>query len=231
MKTGSEQWERFLIDGARQMNINITNNMAGRFSLYALELLKWNNKINLTAITNPKDMAVKHFLDSIAPLSYIPAGSSLLDIGSGAGFPGIPLKIVMPDISCCLVDSSRKKVSFLKQLFRVLKLDNIDAYHTRAEDLNPEAINTGKFDVVISRALSRMDRFVSQALPLLKNNGRIIALKGRSYNTEIKSLQSFKKTMPDGRKMNYGNIELDVHEYTLPFVSQDRFIIIIKIKS
>ena len=117
MQIGSTEWEDVIIKGAKIFDLQIGAKEAGQFSTHAGELIKWNSKINLTAITDPLEVAVKHFLDSLAPARIIPAGSSILDMGSGGGFPGIPLKVVLPSVSVSLVDSSRKKISASSRFF------------------------------------------------------------------------------------------------------------------
>ena len=133
MQIGSKKWRDLLYEGAKQLDIQIDKRNIDKFATYALELLKWNQKTNLTAITDPVEVAVKHFLDSIVPVKIIPHQASLLDIGSGGGFPGIPLKISLPHLSVTLIDASRKKVSFLKHIIRILELGNIKALHIRSE--------------------------------------------------------------------------------------------------
>lgn len=162
--------------------------MIDRFSRYGLELLQWNRKINLTAITDARELAIKHFLDSIAAAALIPVGAFLLDIGSGAGFPGIPLKIVRPDLRITLVDSVRKKVNFQKHTIRLLGLESIEARQVRAEEFKSEK----RFEVIVSRALSSLSGFVSLALPFLARDGIILAWKGRQVEArgEVENLLS-----------------------------------------
>ena len=134
MKIGSKEWQNIIYEGAENLGVRIDWLEIEKFSIHAIELSKWNQKINLTAITDPMEVAVKHFLDAIAPIPDIPPNGSLLDIGSGGGFPGIPLKICLPSVSVTMIDASRKKVNFLKHMIRTLELENIYAFHIRAED-------------------------------------------------------------------------------------------------
>ena len=182
MHIGSAEWEDIIISGAKLFDVQVGSEEAGQFSIHAGELIKWNSKINLTAITDPLEVAVKHFLDSLAPARIIPAGSSMLDIGSGGGFPGIPLKVILPSLSVTLLDSSRKKISFLKHVLRTLGLKGINACQARVENLSE---NKELFDVVICRAFSSLDKFIESALPVLAENGIMIALKGRLSNNDI----------------------------------------------
>ncbi len=178
MQIGSPQWIDLVVQGAREMGIPVTPEQAGCFAGHGVSLLEWNRKINLTAITEPIDMAVKHFLDAIAPLNHIPSGPRVLDIGTGGGFPGIPLKIMRPLQSMTLIDASRKKINFIKHVIRKLQLEHIAALHTQAQDLARDTDHAGKYPVIICRALAELPLIVRLSLPLLAENGRIIAMKG-----------------------------------------------------
>jgi 16S rRNA (guanine527-N7)-methyltransferase len=219
MEIGSKEWQSFIIDGARVLGSEIDEGVSASFSIHACELINWNRKINLTAITNPRDIAIKHFLDSLAPAGFIPDRARLLDIGSGGGFPGIPLKILKPSISVLLIDGVRKKVNFLKHVLRSLKLENIEALQIRAENLlkKPECANS--FDVIISRALSDLEPFVKNALPLLAKQGTIIAMKGQ---VDPKELDAVRAEAPGDR------YALEVENYKLPLIEAARSIVIIR---
>lgn len=233
MELGSLEWKNFIKNGAKVMGINIGRKQTDQFAIHAIELIKWTKKINLTAITDPYDVAVKHFLDSIAPAHMIPQAVSMLDIGSGGGFPGIPLKVLIPSLNVTLVDASRKKISFLKHVTRILKLENIQSYHTRAEDLAGTCqIIFGEqnrlFDVIISRALSRLGNFVKMALPLLAERGVIIALKGKITDAEIESVRSLALHKVHGiSKTKKDSLMMSVKKYTLPGTESERSIITI----
>ncbi len=202
--------------------------MTAQFAVHAVELMKWNRKVNLTTITEPQDVAVKHFLDSIIPGPLIAPGAKVLDIGSGGGFPGIPLKILLPSLSVLLIDSSRKKVSFAKHVIRTLKLENIEARHVRAEELatKPEAVNS--FDVIISRALTSIENFILIAFPLLAEDGVLIAMKGADPLAEIEA--AWKQVDKNNILMSIDNIRygLALKKYMLPYQKAQRSIISIK---
>lgn len=178
MEIGSKQWQGLIVDGAGRMGIEIDEKAAAAFSIHASELINWNRQINLTAITDPRDIAIKHFLDSLAPAGFISEGARLLDIGSGSGFPGIPLKILKPSTSVLLIDGVGKKVNFLKHVIRRLRLENIEALQIRAEDMLKDPRRANSFDIIVSRALSGLTPFVTSGLPLLAKQGIIIAMKG-----------------------------------------------------
>lgn len=153
------------------------------FQRYLELLLKWNKTYNLTAITDPKEIEIKHFEDSLAPLPFLPRPCRLLDLGSGAGFPGIPLKIERPDLEVVLLDAQRKRVAFCEAVIRELKLDHIKVVHGRAED-KTLAKDLSLFDVVISRATFSLEQFLLDASPLLKKEGLAIAMKGPDWKKE-----------------------------------------------
>ncbi len=183
MEIGSPEWKEMIVDGARGLGIDVQPGQADQFAAHALILKEWNQKINLTAIDSPMDMAVKHFLDSILSSRYIKPGSKLLDVGSGAGFPGIPLKIMIQSLDVILVDATRKKVSFLNHVIRRLRLSHITAIHSRIEDLQQEWED--RFDVVVCRAFSNLADFVEKSLPLLAPGGLLLAFKGRELATDM----------------------------------------------
>ena len=228
MEIGTNEWSNFLINQAKSIEIDLDHTQNRLFSIHAIELVKWTQKINITTITDPIEVASNHFLDSLVPAQFIPPEAAMLDIGSGGGFPGIPLKVILPKLSITLIDASRKKTSFLKHLIRTLKLDNIEALHIRAEDLaiHPSYIN--RFDVIISRALSSLDAFVRLALPLLAHGGVIIALKGEVDKTELDDLRDNVL-----EKMNAGGsidrqFAISLKRYSLPMLNSERSIITIR---
>jgi len=219
MQIGSREWQNFIIDGARQLGVEIDAGITAQFSIHASELIKWNRKLNLTSITHPQDLAVKHFLDSLAPAHFIPDNARMLDIGSGGGFPGIPLKILYPSLKVMLIDGTRKKVNFLKHALRTLKLESIEAHQIRAENLHEDPACVNLFDVIISRALSSLKRFVKMALPLLAKQGTLIAMKGAVNQEELDAVNL------DGLEDRY---HLEVKNYKLPSIEAARSIVIIR---
>jgi len=227
MEIGSVEWQQLIIDGAQSFEINIDPSKVEQFAVHAAELLKWNRKISLTAITRPKDVALKHFLDSCIPSLLIAPGAKILDIGSGGGFPGIPLKILMPSLSVMLIDASRKKVSFVKHVIRTLKLENIESCHVRAEELAKKQAAANSFDVIISRALTSIESLVLMAAPLLAKDGVIIAMKGVKPFQEIEAAR--KQVDNNNVLLDIGNIRYSLYlkQYTLPYQKSQRSIIII----
>ena len=230
MEIGSPNWENLIIDAARVFQFQVDSQMARQFSMHARELLKWNQKINLTAITDPEEVALKHFVDSIAPARWIPPAVTLLDIGSGGGFPGIALKVLIPSLTVTLIDGSRKKISFLKHIIRTLQLENIDARQVRAEELAKDVDGGSRYDVIISRALSSLAEFVLLALPLLADRGMIIALKGELDRQEIAELQSTVLEKPASLKGQPLSCALTLQNYHLPVIQSKRSMLIIRKK-
>lgn len=177
------------------------------FDRYADELKKWNRKVNLTSITKDQEIAIKHFVDSLSLVPYITAGVRLLDIGSGAGLPVIPLKILRPDVPMVSVDAVAKKIHFQRHIIRVLNLQNMEAVHARIEDLHKT--ESQSFNVITSRAFTRLDRFVSLAGPLLADDGMMIAMKGDQADDEIASSDDILQAA--------GFTVTSIVRYTLPF--------------
>ncbi len=160
----------------------ITSNERVRaaFDRYAEMLTERNEKVNLTAITDPDEIRVKHFTDSLAAIDLIKTGATVLDIGSGAGFPGIPLKIARDDISVTLLDSVNKKVAFMNEVIADLGLKNIEAVHARIEDFP----HKGEFDVAVSRAVAELTTLAEYALPFVKVGGTFVAYKSEKAEAE-----------------------------------------------
>jgi 16S rRNA (guanine527-N7)-methyltransferase len=180
----NERGRELLVRGAQELGVTLTTAELGRFYQFAAELKKWSKKINLTAITTDEEIAVKHFLDSLTLLQIVGHRGKLLDIGAGAGFPAIPLKIARHDLKVTTVDAVEKKVIFQRHAARVLGLHAFEAIHARGEEL--AARYAGSFDWVVSRAFADIPTFVRIALPLIREDGVIIAMKGRGGREEAK---------------------------------------------
>ena len=227
MDIGSEEWSRLIIDGASEFGLAINSQQTQQFTLHAKELLFWNRKINLTAITEPYEVAVKHILDSLACAAFLPATGTILDIGSGGGFPAIPIKIVCPSLSLWMIEASRKKANFLKHIIRALTLEDSQAHHLRAEDMACEDGYTHYFDVIVSRALSSLETFMNLALPLLKPRGVLIGLKGPGAQAEVKTETIRLAGMSDSTARQGHIIRIEKKKYALPFLKEQRILVII----
>lgn|ERR1039457_1278021 len=165
------------------MGMSLSEERIQSFELFADELMKWNRKVNLTSICKDADIAIKHILDSLVFAACVNDGDHVLDIGSGAGVPAIPLKIVNPSVRVVSVDAVGKKIYFQRHIVRVLGLKDFEVLHTRVENLH--STHAGIFDVITSRAFSSLEMFVALAAPLLKTGGRIIAMKGPHVDIEF----------------------------------------------
>ena len=219
MNVGSEQWLSLLETGAAQLQLNLLPDQSAQFIRYAQLLLKWNQKINLTAITDPAEIVIKHFLDSLAPSAHIPSRGHLLDIGSGGGFPGLPLKILRPHQPMVLIDSVRKKTNFIKTVIRELTLDAVEAAHVRAEEMIQDPLPR-RFDVIVSRAVAEVDTIARLAAPLLKPDGRVVVYKGLLADSKEVS----------ERIVRIAEIRFarTIHSFRLPHSGDQRNLIILK---
>lgn len=175
----------------KDSGFNLTENMLTQFEQYAALLVEWNQKMNLTAITEPCQIAVKHFLDSLLTLQSfdIPKGARVIDVGTGAGFPGVPIKIARPDIDLTLLDSLHKRLTFLDALTRAVGV-NAELVHSRAEDVAKLAAFRETFDIAVSRAVAPLNVLLEYCLPFVKVGGVFVALKGSKAQLEIGSAEN-----------------------------------------
>jgi len=173
--------ELFLVELKKNNIENVKN--TDKFYQYMKLLLEWNEKINLTAIRDEKEFIVKHFIDSLTINQFIKPNTKLIDVGTGAGFPGLPLKLFHEELDCTLIDSVGKKINVLNDIISKLKLENITAVHTRAEDFAKD--NREKYDIAVSRAVANMNTLVEYLIPFAKVGGIIICMKGPNYDEEL----------------------------------------------
>ncbi len=193
-----------------------------KFSIYCQMLQEWNEKINLTAITDDQGIAVKHFLDSLLPLTMfdLPDHARLIDVGTGAGFPSIPMKLIRPDLQLILLDSLEKRLNFLRNLSARLGIDAV-TLHARAEEAGRDPKHREKYDVATSRAVAAMGVLAEYCLPLVKVGGVLLALKGSSGRQEAE----------DGKRaieLCGGRVE-QIHDYALPNGDPRTLVIVRKI--
>jgi 16S rRNA (guanine527-N7)-methyltransferase len=217
MQVGSEQWRLLLVQGALEMGLTLTPFHLERMGLHAQALLEWNRTTNLTAIIDPAEMAIKHFLDAIGPSPHIPSEGELLDIGTGAGFPGIPLKILRPGQPMTLIDGSRKKITFVKHLIRQLGLEKITAAQMRAEEMAAQPSFQGRFQAIICRAVADLSTIARMALPLLADDGKICVYQGPSEEPR-RSKTTGKLTPPLATIVSL--------EYQLPLLGDRRTLVV-----
>lgn len=201
-------------------NLQITEDLYNKFEIYAKYLVEYNEKVNLTAITEHKEIYIKHFLDSLIPLNYvdIPQGATLIDVGTGAGFPSIPMKLYRPDINLTLLDSLNKRIVFLESLCDKLEIDT-ECIHGRAENFGNDVCYREKFDFVTARAVANLQVLSEYCLPFVNVGGSFIAMKGLSEDVS----QSDRAIKTLG-----GHIDNDIN-YTIPPEDSRRIIVIKKV--
>lgn len=205
---------------AQKIDINLTNKQLNEFYTYMNLLIEWNKNINLTAITEPEEIIKKHFIDSLTISKNIQKDSSIIDVGTGAGFPGIPLKIVREDINVVLLDALNKRLNFLNEVVKENKLENIETVHFRAEEIGKNKKYREKYDIATSRAVAQLNILVEYLLPLVKIGGKCICMKGSNVEEELKNS---KKAIT----LLGGEIE-KIEEFILPDSDIKRNVIIIK---
>lgn len=180
-----EEFSSKLKEKLNNINIKINNEQAQKFYEYMNLLLEWNEKINLTAITEPNEVILKHFIDSATILKYIEDDMKIVDVGTGAGFPGIPLNIINAKAKYILVDSLNKRINFLNEVIDKLKLENINTVHSRIEDFAKN--HKECYDIATSRAVASLNILLEYLLPLVKVGGMCICMKGSNVKEEIEN--------------------------------------------
>lgn len=180
-----KDFEEMFVKELSNNSINISIKDYEKFYIYMKEIIKWNDKINVTAITDEKEFLVKHLIDSLTVNSFLGSGRSLIDIGTGAGFPGIPLKISNPNLKVTLIDSINKKLNVIRDITSRMNLDDLEIIHTRAEDLAIKKEYRESFDYATTRAVSRLNTIVEYMLPFIKVGGKAICMKGPNFEEEL----------------------------------------------
>ena len=203
-----------------EIQIKLNDKQLMQFYKYMNLLIEWNKKINLTSIIEPEEIIIKHFVDSVIISKYIEKGLKVIDVGTGAGFPGIPLKIVRDDIEIVLLDSLNKRVNFLNEVIKDIKLEKIQTIHARVEEFAKNKKYRENFDAVISRAVANMSTLSEYMLPLTKVGGKMLSMKGPDFEKEI---ENSKKAI----SILGGEIE-KIDEYQLPKTEMKRSIIIVE---
>ncbi len=179
--------KNLLINSFKELNIELTDTQVQQFEVYSNMLIETNKVMNLTSITDEDEVVLKHFADSVSLLKEfnIPEDASIIDVGCGAGFPSMPLKIVMPNNKFTLVDSLNKRINFLEQVTDAINIDKIELLHSRAEDLGQNKNYRENFDFGVARAVASLNVLCEYLLPFVKVGGKLIALKGKNYQEEI----------------------------------------------
>ncbi len=220
--TNPSESQRLLKEGAKTLGINLSTRQVGQFMDYLALLNHWNRHINLTGLRSSEEIIVKHFLDSLTPLPYIPEKTHLLDLGTGAGFPGLPIKIVRPSQSVTLIEASSKKVSFLKEAARNLKLGFVPIYQTYLGKRAVPLSDTDPFDMVITRAVGKIANLLAVADSFLRPGGKVLFMKGPKGPEEMFGLKV--QIQKRGFRMEEPIV------LTLPFLEQQRILILISKK-
>ncbi|MCK1977531.1 16S rRNA (guanine(527)-N(7))-methyltransferase RsmG [Jeotgalicoccus huakuii] len=208
------------INKLKDQGIELSTVQIGQFKTYFELLVEWNKKINLTAVTDLKEVYLKHFYDSITPLFYadIEEGASICDVGAGAGFPSIPMKIIRPDLKVTIVDSLNKRITFLNELTAVLGLDKMHLVHDRAETFGQHGPRH-MFDVVTARAVAELNVLSELCLPLVRTGGQFIVMKGKKAKEELLDAEFALDLLGGSLK--------ETHQLTLPEEESQRYILVI----
>ena len=214
-----EKFIEIMQEKLKKLEIHFSMEQTEQFFEYMKLLIDWNEKINLTAITEPEEIITKHFIDSLTILKYIKNDYKVVDVGTGAGFPGIPLCIMNPTIKMTLVDSLNKRLIFLQEVVNKLKLKNIEIVHGRAEELGQNIKYRETFDIATSRAVANLSTLSEYLIPLVKINGKIISMKASNAKQEIDEAQNAIQILG-------GQIE-SIEEFNLPESDIGRTVIII----
>ena len=211
-----------LVQYCTALGVTLEKQQSKQFSSYLEELLVWNKRMNLISRRDTDNVALHHFLDSLSLLPYIeiPNRASVIDIGAGAGFPGLPLKICRPDILLTLVESTRKRALFLQHMHKRLDVSNVKIVQSRAEDLNRKEEYQNQYDFALVRALSRLKDLVLMCLPFLKPGGLFVAYKGGNVEDEVR------EALPELPRL-FGRLEKRV-EILLPLSHKKRQLIVFK---
>ncbi len=218
-----------LVEGCRQLGIPLPAPAVAAFERYYRELVTWNQRLNLTAIVAYDEVQTKHFLDSLVslPLLAEELGATLplpslrmLDVGTGAGFPGIPLKIVSPAVKMTLMDGTQKKIAFLEQMIRTLALPSTTLVHGRAEELGRTSEHRAQYDIVTARAVAPLSTLAEYLLPLVRLGGLAVVYKGPSAPEEFMEARRAIKLM--------GGEAVRLAPVTVPFLAERRFVLLVK---
>ena len=207
---------------AALFGLQLTSEQVAAFEIYAAELAEWNAKFNLTTITEPQAVQVRHFLDSLSIVQALPLQDRmrLIDVGTGAGFPGMALAIVFPEIDVTLLESTGKKVVFLDHVIDTLQLSNVHTLKARAEDAGQDRKHRAKYDLVLARAVARLPVLLEYMLPLARVGGHCIAMKGQAAQDEVQQSANALKTL--------GGKVLTIESVQLPTVEDTHYLVIIE---
>ena len=213
---------KLLVNGLKELNIEASEDKLNKLMIFKDIMLEWNEKINLTAITDEREVFIKHFLDSATCIStgYIKEGMKVIDVGTGAGFPGVPVKILKDGLSVTLLDSLNKRVTYLNDVVSKLALAETLTVHARAEEAGSSKVHRQSYDLVLSRAVASMNVLCEYCLPFTKVGGYFLCQKGPDIKDELEEARSAIKVL--------GGAVKEVKEYQLPFSDIKHNIIVIE---
>ena len=184
------EFKELMKENLKELKLELTDMQLEQFYNYMNILIEWNEFMNLTGITDPKEVITKHFIDSLTVLDKIDKNASIIDVGTGAGFPGIPIKIVFPETRVVLLDSLNKRIKFLNEVIEKLGLKEIEAIHGRAEEYGRNKNYREKYDIAIARAVAPLNILLEYLMPFVKVNGKSLCMKGSSSEEEIKNSEN-----------------------------------------
>lgn len=213
------EFKEKLIEKFKNYGFELTENQAEKFCKYYAILVEENSKYNLTAITSADEVITKHFIDSVLPLSLFGDGEKILDIGSGAGFPAVPLSIMNPELKITAIDAVNKKVNFINMVAPRLNLSNLKAIHSRAEDFIKKDNCRESFDIVTSRAVANFSTISEYSLPFLELNGKMIAYKGSNALEELEVAKNAIKIL-GGKTCDILNFSLEDMERKIVIIQK-----------
>jgi 16S rRNA (guanine527-N7)-methyltransferase len=212
--------ESLLASGAHDLGIDLSPDQIDRFSRYADRLIEWNARFNLTAITEPREIVIKHFLDSLSATRSVPPAARVIDVGAGAGFPGLPIKIAWPAISLTLLEATRKKCEFLRAMIGELHLTNVFVVNARAEDAAHDPAHRESYDVAMARAVAEMPTLLEYLLPFVRIGGVAVAQKSKEAVNDVQHAE-FAMTALGGRLK-------DIVSVRMPKLNEARYLVVIE---
>lgn len=215
-----EEFKKEMNINLKEIDLELTEKQLQNFYNFMNLLIEKNKVMNLTGITEPKEVILKHFIDSLTILKYIDKNSTVIDVGTGAGFPGLPIKIAEDTIEMTLLDSLNKRINFLNEVIESNELNKIHTIHGRAEDFGKDVKYREKFDIVTSRAVASLNVLLEYMLPFVKIGGKCICMKGSNCDDEIENAKNAIKIL--------GGEKEKIEKFTLPNSDNNRTILIIK---
>ena len=189
------EFKELMKENLKELNIELSDLQLEQFYNYMNILLEWNKFMNLTGITEPKEVITKHFIDSLTVLDKVDKNASVIDVGTGAGFPGIPIKIAFPETRVVLLDSLNKRIKFLNEVIEKLKLKDIETIHGRAEEYGRNKNYREKYDIAIARAVAPLNILLEYLMPFAKVKGKCLCMKGSSSEEEIENSKNAIKVL------------------------------------